>query len=159
MKLHFFRSVPAILLLILLASCTKQDFYSRYAHLPADGWSSDSVYVFSVHITDTMQPYDILWNIRNDGTYAYQNIWLFVSQQNPDGFIRKDTLEVMLMDNKGKWIGRGVSSLFQLEAPYISKQIFPDTGTYKFKVAQGMKELRLEGIKNIGLTITTHGQE
>lgn len=137
----------------LLASCSKQSVYNEYKELPASGWSKDSTACFNVPITDTQQDYRVLVNVRNRGDYQTQNLWLFVSYQAPDKSIKKDTLECYLADNKGKWLGSGFGSMYDMPVLYIKNMKFAKAGNYKFCIKHGMRDSSLVGINDIGLEI------
>ncbi len=151
------KKAVGILLLVsfLLAACTNNVVFQDSKELPGYGWNKDSVVVFNYTATDTAGIYDIVIDIRNDGNYRYQNFWLFVNSISPDLTEFRDTLECVLADNHGKWIGKGGGSLRVHELPvsYMPQIKFPKTGVYRFELIQGMREDTLAGIHDIGLRI------
>jgi gliding motility-associated lipoprotein GldH len=76
-----------------------------------------------------------------------------VNSVSPDLVEFKDTLECVLADNYGRWIGKGGGSLHQLPVSFMQQIKFPKPGTYKFELIQGMREDTLAGIHDIGLRI------
>lgn len=153
-KLNKIRSVGIILLLsFLIASCSGNIVFQEAKELPADGWNKDSAAVFNYNSTDTSAMYNIIIDIRNDGNYRYQNFWLFVNSVSPDSISFRDTLECVLADNYGKWIGKGGGTLHQLPVSFMHRIKFPQLGTYSFELKQGMREDYLTGIHDIGLRI------
>lgn len=141
-----------------LAACNHSTIYNNYQDLPTTGWHQDSVLQYAVDITDCTATYDILLTIRNNDTYPYQNLWLFVSEKNTDGCILYDTIECYLADNHGHWLGTGTRT-YELPLYYSTEHHFPQEGEYVFTFRQGMREEYLRGITNIGLKITKHDGE
>jgi len=91
--------------------------------------------------------------LRNNNSYPFSNIWLFVDFQMPDGMCRADTINADLADVYGKWYGKGMS-LYNLSIPYEISILYPDTGTYIYTIHQGMRENILKGISDIGLKVS-----
>lgn len=141
-----------------LAACNHSPIYSHYQDLPVKGWHQDSVLQYAVDITDSTATYDILLMIRNNETYPYQNLWLFVSEGTTDGCILHDTIECYLADNHGRWLGSGIRT-YELPLYYSIGHHFSQNGEYVFTLQQGMREEYLRGITNIGLKITKHNGE
>jgi gliding motility-associated lipoprotein GldH len=153
-SLHRIRNsaIPAIFVL-LLGACNSNTFYSVYNDLPAAGWNKNSASVFQVNITDNSQPYNVLINVRHESNYPYQNFWMFVSEKSPEGTVTRDTIECFLADNRGKWLGSGLSSIYTMPVLINKNRKFTRAGTYTFEIKQGMRDDILTGIRNIGLEI------
>ncbi len=150
------RKVAGILLLLsflLLSACTNNAVFQDSKQLPNYGWNKDSVVIFNYTATDTVGIYDIVVDIRNDNNYRYQNFWLFINSISPDSLEFKDTLECVLADSHGKWIGKGGGSLRELPVSFMPQIKFPKLGIYRFELIQGMREDTLAGIHDIGLRI------
>ncbi len=142
-----------LLFSLLIASCSNNTVFQDAKELPSHGWNKDSALVFNYAATDTSGVYDIVIDIRNGGNYRYQNFWLFVNSTSPDLAEFKDTLECVLADNYGKWIGKGGGSLHELPVSFLQQVKFPKPGIYRFELIQGMREDTLVGIHDIGLRI------
>ena len=81
------------------------------------------------------------------------NIWFFMMSSSPDGHIHKDTIEVSLAQEDGKWFGKKSGETFKMDV-YFKKQIrFPKAGVYTFEIAQGMRDKELKGIHRIGFKL------
>ena len=149
-----------LLFSFLAAGCSSDIVFQDSKELSSYGWNKDSVVVFNYTSTDTLGMYDIIIDIRNDGSYRYQNFWLFVNSVSPDLVEFRDTLEIVLADNHGRWIGKGGGSLYQLPVLFMQQVKFPNLGDYRFELIQGMREDTLAGIHDIGLRIIqNHGKE
>ena len=60
---------------------------------------------------------------------------------------------MLFRSNRGRWLGSGMGSLYQLSTPIKVYYQFPDTGTYRFAIQQGMRSETLTGITEIGLKV------
>ena len=147
------RGLSALFCLLLITGCSNNVVFQETKDLPAHGWEIDSVVVFKYNATDTSGMYDIVIDIRNDGNYHYQNFWLFINSTSPSRVVFKDTLECVLADNFGRWIGKGGGTLYQLPVSFMQQIKFPERGVYQFELIQGMREKTLTGIRDIGLRI------
>ena len=143
-----------LLLIVSCFSCSDDGaVFQQSVELPISGWNKDSAAVFCFEATDTVGTYDVVVDLRNDGSYRYQNFWLFVRSYSPDSSVYSDTLECVLADNYGRWIGEGSGSLRHLPVMFLSEVKFPKCGTYSFELTQGMREDCLQGIHDVGLRI------
>jgi len=154
-KVNNIKVVILLLFPLLITGCSGNVVFQDSKALPSYGWDKDSVVVFNYMATDTSGTYDIIVDVRNDGNYRYQNFWLFVNSISPDSIEYKDTLECVLADNYGKWIGKGGGSLrlYHLPVSFMPEIKFPKSGVYRFELIQGMREDTLVGIHDIGLRI------
>jgi gliding motility-associated lipoprotein GldH len=157
-KVNNIKAVGILLLFpVLIAGCSGGVVFQDSKEFPSYGWNKDSVVVFNYMNADTSGTYDIIIDIRNDGNYRYQNFWLFVNFISPDLTEFKDSLNCVLADDYGRWIGKGGGSLHQLpvlfEPKNLSQKKFSKPGVYKFELIQGMREDTLAGIHDIGLRI------
>lgn len=137
---------------LFLASCSHNDVYNEFHSFPQAVWKRNNPAVFDVEIKDLSAEYSVLLEIRNSNEYSFQNLWLYVDVLSPTGTIVKDSFNVELADVYGKWHGTGLS-LYSHSHPYRTNYHFPDTGTYRFRVIQGMRQAVIPGISDIGLTV------
>ena len=126
--------------------------YEQYQVIENALWEKDKEYYFTFEIIDTSVAYDLELEVRNNNLYPYQNLWLFCSKELPIGPLQKDTVEFMLADDYGKWLGRGIS-LFQTCIPIHKNYTFPSKGQYTFSFRQGMRNDALPGIQEIGFRV------
>ena len=134
-------------------SCDQKRIFESYYELDKKGWHKDSVVVFNVQLTDTIKNNNLYVNIRNKGTYAYNNLWLFLTIGSPGGALRTDTVEFTLAEPSGKWKGSGVGGLHDNHILYKQSVYFPHKGNYTFSIKQGMRDNVLEGIRDVGIRI------
>ena len=157
MKQFGFQFLLFISLLIIIASCDDNRVFEKYKPVPVDGWNKDSLVVFNIPVSDTLQNNDLFVNIRNDVTYPYSNLWLFIQINQPDGNALQDTFELSLADPAGKWLGRGYGGIKTRQVIYRRNVYFPVSGEYEIKIQHGMRETDLKGIKDVGLSVQKSG--
>ncbi len=144
---------PFAALLALIAGCTNNDVYFQYKAIPPSGWSKDSVCIFDIPVDDTTAVFNLYVNVRNRGEYPYQNLWLFLQKMSPDSVIVKDSIELYLADQRGKWLGSGLGSVLEMPVLYKQNMQFDQKGTYRFQIRQGMRDSILIGINDIGMRL------
>ncbi|HPX34797.1 MAG TPA: gliding motility lipoprotein GldH [Bacteroidales bacterium] len=149
---------PIILLFIyasicLVTSCDQNRFFDQSVKIPETGWHLDSVAMFELEVMDTLGFYSFYINLRNTTNYTYSNFYLFLNTTLPDGEHARDTIELILADKKGKWIGKGSGRLRDNQILIRPNLHFPLKGKYVFGIQHAMRDTILTDIKNIGIRI------
>lgn len=150
--MKFFSLSILILLLFTIVSCNSNVVFDRYEKIPNSVWSEKDTVVLDVEIFDTLSLHDISINVRNTGDYRYSNLFLFMCLEGA-GQKLTDTIDIMLADEKGKWLGTGVGGLWDSRFVIRKNTRFPHAGTYKFKLQQGMRDSELHDISDIGIRV------
>ncbi len=140
-------------ILALLSACNPNIIFEKYLPVDKQSWDKDSLLTFTVPISDTTANHNIFLNIRNDVTYNYSNLWLFIRIEQPDGKVLNDKFEITLADPSGKWLGKGHGGIINKETIYRKNIFFPVSGNYKFSIQQGMRKNKLDGINDVGIRI------
>jgi len=136
-----------------LVACDPNRFYEKNVDFANESWSKDSIAAFEVEITDTLTVYNIYLNNRINGQYEYSNLYLFITTLLPNEKLMRDTLECILADPTGRWLGKGFGSVWSNKIPYRRNIRFPLTGKYTFYIEQAMREEELRHILNAGIRI------
>ncbi|MFV0471682.1 MAG: gliding motility lipoprotein GldH [Paludibacteraceae bacterium] len=147
------KNIFLFVIFLFVVSCHQSDIYFQYKNIPQNNWHKDSSLIFNCYIEKKEIPYNIYLHIRHQGNYPYQNMWLFLQQDNPDSVSIKDSVEVFLANQYGKWLGSGAGSLKEMPVLYKQSVYFPDTGTYDLEIKQGMRDDLLRGISSVGVRI------
>ncbi len=148
--------VYLILSIIILGSCGRGSVYDRSIEINEKGWHEDSVVVFDdVIISDTISLNNFYINLRHGTDYRFSNFYLFLNTMLPNGKVTRDTIELVLADNYGKWYGNGFGHIRENRIMVRKGLKFPLKGNYQFTVKQAMREddSVLEGIRNVGIRI------
>lgn len=151
---NLLRNSSLIVLAAWLASaCMERTVYHAYQFIPAQGWSKRDTLIFQVPIPDSLKTLKLFAEVRNENSYAYQNLYLVVAHNLQDSTaFRTDTLELTLADKSGKWTGTGWGRLFQSTLP-IGTAVTRHSGNYTFRISQGMKDESLVGVRDIGVRV------
>jgi gliding motility-associated lipoprotein GldH len=152
---HRFLFCMLVLLTAILTSCHKKAVFEDYQRLKHSEWNQDSLLVFEFSIPDPKKVYDLSFTVRNEGRFAYSNLWIFVTIMPPSGKALNDTLELTLAKPSGEWLGSGLGDLYDRKYPYKKTIFFPETGKYTISVRQGMRTQTgiLNGIHDFGIAL------
>jgi gliding motility-associated lipoprotein GldH len=137
----------------LFTSCDQKRVFEDFKTLPSAIWNKDSTKVFSFSIFENKQKYNLLISVRNDISYSYSNLWLFVETIKPDGSISKETIDVAVAESDGKWLGKGFGGAKTLQVKFHPDFNFPFNGIYKIKISHGMRDENLKGVRDIGFRV------
>jgi gliding motility-associated lipoprotein GldH len=141
------------LFLIIFWSCDTNRVYDEFKPVFESSWHLDSLMVFEIPVSDTLQNHNLYINIRNDINYEYSNLWLFINIEQPEGTSITDTFEMVLADTSGKWLGDGFGGKKTRQVLYRRNVFFPISGVYKVSIQQGMRKNSLEGITDVGFRV------
>ncbi len=144
-----------ILLVMVFTNCNNNAEYNQNVTIPAQGWYKNNAVSFNININDSLTGYDFALNIRNTTNYRYSNLYVFMITEFPNGNISRDTIECILANNEGKWLGKGWGDIKENQITLKTDLHFPLTGNYRFLIQQAMRVDTLIGIHDIGLSLIT----
>ncbi len=143
---------------MLLGACSpgKRD-YSRWENLPIEGWAyGDTVSLVPVDTSlrdnDSIVTAALRVALRHSNDYPYSNIWLEVTYRG-DGFLTRDTLNVVLADIYGRWLGSGFGASYQKEMLLNPAAVIDITRPVE--VCHIMRLDTLHGVDQIGVLVDT----
>lgn len=145
--------VFVILFSLLFTSCNKNVIYTEYRKFNENEWYAKEKAVFDVDVKDNTSLNNISLMVRHADAYPYSNIFLFLETTYPDGKIEKDTLEVILANGKGEWMGSGAGDIFDFKVPIKKNVKFPLVGKYTFAFQQAMRTDPLPLVMDFGFEI------
>jgi gliding motility-associated lipoprotein GldH len=138
---------------IIATACSNNRVYDRFESIPGASWNYNKPLEFKVDMQDTTQVYDIYLNLRHKSLYSMSNLFMFVTTQSPSGDMVKDTVEFILADPSGKWLGNGLGDLLTYRRIYKRNIRFAQKGTYIFRLQQAMRVNDLPHITDAGVCI------
>lgn len=141
------------LFIFLFLGCNKNDVFFQYQSIPNFIWSKDFSTNINYEINDTIKKYNSYIHIRHNSEYPYQNLWLFLEEKLDSITISRDTLEIVIADKYGKWLGSGVGGIREVSVPYEYEISFPKLSHYELLITHLMDTDNLKGIEKIGLRI------
>jgi len=138
---------------LLLGSCNNNVIFTEYRKFDNNQWYAKNKAEFDVDIKDNVNLNNISLMIRHADSYPYSNIFLFVETTYPDGKKLTDTMEVIMANSKGEWLGSGAGDIFDLKVPIKRNVKFPLVGKYKFSFTQAMRTDPLPMVMDFGFEI------
>ncbi|MDA3822566.1 MAG: gliding motility lipoprotein GldH [Bacteroidales bacterium] len=140
MKKGFFSLILLPLsIVVLISSCDSQMVYDDFQDIEGESWHWDDVLDFSIEVQDTISIHDILIRLRHSTDYPLSNLYMFVNIEGPSGQTETDTINYILAENSGKWIGSGVGNIREIGYLYKKNVRFPESGLYKVSIEQAMR--------------------
>jgi gliding motility-associated lipoprotein GldH len=152
-------SKPMARLLILLftalslTSCDTGVVFEKNIKLDDNRWYQNNIIRLETEISDTISPVNIYINVRNAGGYQFSNLFVFLTTTLPDNRQSRDTIELVLADESGKWKGDGLGDIWDNRILFKKNFRFPQTGKYTFELEQAMRVDPLPQIMDAGIRI------
>jgi gliding motility-associated lipoprotein GldH len=140
-------------LLLGFTACDSKRVYEQNIDIPEYIWNKDNPVYFDVEIKDTVSLHNVYINIRNASGYAYSNLYLFLDTKYPNNSMSRDTIECILADPSGNWLGDGSGDIWDNQILFKKNVRFKQIGTYKFRYEQAMRMPKLPMIMDVGLRI------
>ncbi|MGP8216959.1 MAG: gliding motility lipoprotein GldH [Bacteroidia bacterium] len=137
---------------IIFCSCNKGVMYQKYISIPDNTWLANKPVTFTVSVDDTINYYNVFVNIRNADDYDFGNLYLFVDITAPNRVTERDTMNCILADNAGRWLGNGLGDIWDNKI-WFKKNARFHKGEYKFTYTQAMRVDTLQQIMDVGLRI------
>ncbi|HOZ29796.1 MAG TPA: gliding motility lipoprotein GldH [Bacteroidales bacterium] len=138
---------------LLFTSCDRNRVYEEYIKIDDYVWQNKNIVRFEFEIQDTSSLHNVYINVRHATIYPYNNLWLFIKSSSPNGLTNIDTVECVLSDEKGKWLGDGSGDIWDIQIPWKMGVRFPIAGNYIVEYQQAMRVDALPGIMDMGLRI------
>jgi gliding motility-associated lipoprotein GldH len=143
----------SICTLFILLSCDPNRVFEKNIKIPDGIWFKEQTVHFDVLIEDTTSAHNLYVNVRNTSLYPMSNLFLFIKTTAPSGHTIRDTVEVILADEKGKWLGSGLGDIWDLQQIYKENVRFAQRGKYTFEYQQAMRMDKLPFVLDVGLRI------
>lgn len=150
-------SVFFVVIAMLLFSCDEKREFDDYKSL-GSAWHKDSIVTFDLPELDSTKRYDLFITLRDNNNYQYNNLFLIVSVEKPNGYTKVDTLEYQMANPDGTLLGNGFTDI--KENKLFFKENVKFKGKYKVHIKQAVRETGkvpgvtlLEGITEVGLRI------
>jgi len=140
-------------ILFAFTACDSKRVYEQNIDIPEYIWDKENPIYFDVPITDTVSFHNVYINIRNASGYGYSNLYLFLDTKYPNNTMSRDTIECILADPFGKWLGDGSGDIWDNQILFKKNVRFRQLGTYKFRYEQAMRMPKLPMIMDVGLRI------
>jgi gliding motility-associated lipoprotein GldH len=145
-----------------MTSCDSKAVFDEYKSV-ANQWHKDSIKSFNFKAPDTLNNYNLFVNLRNTNDYPFNNLFLIVELNYPNGKAVKDTLEYKMAAPNGELLGSGFSDIKENKLwykGYIAPFKFSESGDYLVNIQHAMRKNGavfgvedLEGITDVGFRV------
>lgn len=149
----FFRLLALWGGILFIASCTSPAIVEDYVAVDPDGWNREEPAIIQFEVEEMNNPVNMGIYIRNNAMFPFRNLYLFTELKAPNGLIARDTVNCILANSRGEWMGEGMGSLKTSLHKYQFKASLPEKGVYELKIYQGMRVEELKGVEDVGLLI------
>ncbi|OXA79311.1 protein involved in gliding motility GldH [Flavobacterium aquidurense] len=146
-----------LLAAILLFSCDKKRVFDEYKSV-GSAWNKDSIVTFDLPVLDSTKKYNLFVNLRDNNNYPFNNLFLIVALEMPNGFTKVDTLEYQMANPDGTLLGNGFTDI--KESKLFYKEDVKFRGKYKVHIKQAVRESgkipgvqELDGVTDVGFRI------
>ncbi|MCM1292398.1 MAG: gliding motility lipoprotein GldH [Bacteroides sp.] len=141
----------------ILCGCTGRNSQcATFVDLPQKGWAyGDTVTVMAANL-DSINPRALSVGLRHNNEYLYRNLWLEVTYADTAGLYHRDTLNIELADQYGRWTGQGLGDSFQKEVTLPHVVNINDSTPVKLRHIMRLDTLR--GIEQIGIRIADYNK-
>lgn len=148
-----------VFVFLAFTACDSKRVYDTYKSVP-NQWHKDSIINFNFQAPDSINTYNLFVNLRNTNRYPFNNLYLIVEMDFPNGKVVKDTLQYKMAKPNGELLGTGFNDIKESKLWYKEGVIFNESGDYKIKIQHAMREngkvngvVHLEGITDVGFRI------
>ena len=92
------------------------NYYSAFVNFRGQEWlySAPAVMIVDTLRDSVARSGTLVLSLRHSDAYEYSNIWLELSRPVNDTVVRRDTFNLLLADDFGRWYGRGSGPSLQL---------------------------------------------
>lgn len=148
-----------LILLVTFASCDQNRVFDEYHELDGSWSKTDSIH-FEFEQNDTINPYNLFLNIRNNNEYPFNNLFVIVSLKNPSNEVKIDTLEYQMANPDGTLMGNGFTDVKESKLWYQENFVFKKAGKYEVDIMHALRESgeiggleRVDGVTEVGFRI------
>ena len=152
-------SILFIIIAGLLISCDKKRVFDEYESV-GSAWNMKKEVVFELPKMDTLKKYNLFINLRANEDYKFNNLFLIVSMEQPNGLTKVDTLEYEMADVDGTLLGEGFSDIKESKLFYKENVKFKASENNKIHIKQAVRQTGkivgvqdLEGITEVGFRV------
>ena len=128
-------------IIVMFISCDNSIVFEEYKSFENQKWNADSVVFFNISINDTTSKNKIKIKLRHTVDYEFQNLFIFIKTDVID------TVELMLANKEGMWLGNGIGDVREFEFEYNNANLFSKKGNYPFQIEQAMRYGEYEKIQ------------
>ena len=140
------RLLSFYLCVLFFYKCSNNSIHSSYKDFE-NGWELNDTVFFEFNSFPDKK-YDIQFHIRNDNNYQYSNLFMIASLNEDNILITKDTLEYLMADKEGNFLGSGYGNIRESFLIWIDEYDFKKESDYLITLNHAMRKNQEEkGLK------------
>jgi len=151
MNLNLFNVIFFITIMSLIGACNRPETFLH--NFSEKKWNATDSVIFSFDIDGINNEKSISFFFRNNLDYPYRNIFLFIELHNDDRVVGVDTVQYLISNKYGQWLGRGLGKTRDNYFIFNHQYFFPDSGEHKIIIRHGMRSSQLVGAVKFGVKI------
>ena len=133
----------------LFISCDKKRVFDEYQSV-GSAWNLKKEVVFELPKIDTLKKYNLFINLRANDDYKFNNLFLIVSLEQPNGLTKVDTLEYQMADVDGTLLGDGFSDIKESKLYYKENVKFKASENNKIHIKHAVRQTgKIEGVPSL----------
>lgn len=140
--------------MFFLVSCGEKPLYEKVYSFENKEWAQDVKPEYSINIEDIDQEYDFTLSLRTTTDYKYNNLWIFMKTEAPDGSTGREPFEIIIANPDGSWVGNKTGTVVETPLSFKRRKL-PLKGTYKFTLEQGITESKIDEVLDLGFRVET----
>lgn len=140
-----------VFIVFLFLACKQKQVYESYKSIDNEEWCRGNVANFETTIPDSGK-YIVNVYLRHTTDYEMSNLWCFISTRSTAAKELKDTTNIKVAEEDGRWLGSG-NTIKTVRQPIAKNPVTLPKGKVTFRIEQGMRIECLKGVKDIGLEI------
>jgi|TARA_B110000914_G_scaffold212385_1_gene213287 gliding motility-associated lipoprotein GldH len=156
------KSLFFLLFILCLGSCSGP-YFLEFTEF-SSGWENTETAEFN--FKGGLSPKNMSLILRHNNDYDYANIFLILELNSTLSLVQTDTLEFLLSNPNGQWLGDKKLTLIEHKLPYQQSIILAKDSLYTLRVRTSMRLngqvkpiVNLEGIIGLGLLIEEENKE
>jgi gliding motility-associated lipoprotein GldH len=145
-------SILLALLVTVLFSCSEAPFYEKVYSFENKNWKQNDKLKYVVDIQDLEQEYDFTLSVRTTTDYKFNNLWVFMKTEAPDGASGREPYEIKIANEDGSWIGTKTGTVVETSLSF-SRRKLPIKGKYTFTIEQGITASKIDEVLDLVFTV------
>jgi gliding motility-associated lipoprotein GldH len=134
-------------------SCTPIDLYEKTVAIPGHAWKSSFKPAFTFTIKDTAVQYQPFIILRHTDRYNYNNIYINLYVQLPNGdTVKRIHQNLELGNDETGWKGDGMDDIYEHRIALGGAEPFKK-GDFIFTLEQVMREDPLQQVLDVGIRV------
>lgn len=144
--------IKIIFFLLFFVSCTQTPEYKKVHTFKNKIWGQGEQIKYSFNIEDTTTKHDITLFLRTTTSYKYNNLWVFLITETPEGKKTKEPIEIKIASPNGNWVGKKTGSIVETTL-YFKDRVFPQKGKYRITIEQAITQKEIEQVLDLGMFV------